>query len=511
MKEKLKNKLKSLMSVFSKKKKTDAAADNSEHKEEDQVSQDPSLSAEGSPSPTEDFPPEFPQAQDKNQELPPDALPPSDLPSDDKTVQINFSAQNQGNTDNVGESESEQQQEASSADQVEADQTQKDLQSVDELIADSNAQSEQDQEPVSGDVSEEQPASNLTGTFTKISHALKKFKNIKSTGPGGRPPKDRFDLEQFVNKILDPNYRARIHQVFLLAFSFSFVYAMGKSMAVIARGVEQTDRIGGLKKTIEIPKNNLSKQLSQVRRDNIFRAKLSDTTNELAQVSPQEKKCIKATKSSTLPIQLMNTTVLQDTDKSVATIKISGQKDVLQIREGEKVQRYATMGRIDRLQVVLRNNKNGQCEFIKNKNTLTKSRKKFDLLTPSKGKELIESQKPEEGIKNVGNRYTISKKYIQEKFRNNPAALFRQAKAVKVQNDDGSIGFKITELAADSLYKSLGIEENDVIEGINGQKFQNEAQLLQMMTTMDPQNLRTMKLTIKRNGELIDRIYESGE
>lgn len=305
------------------------------------------------------------------------------------------------------------------------------------------------------------------------------------------------------DRLFTESYRGLIHQTFIWSLVFSLTFLVGKLMGLTLSALSPESKSNSGK--IFIQPSSLENTLAVVKRENIFRAKQGGEAKiqKPKKVVISEAICDDSSASSRLPIKLINTIVLQDTVKSVASVQVRGSNDLQQFREGEKIDSFAKIGRIGRLKVFLRNLQNGQCEFIENDNKLTKSVKPISFLNPRDGKKLLEAQRPK-GITNEGNNFAITKALLQEKLKD-PAALFSSALAVEVKNPDGSISFKLSEVEPGGFFSFLGIENEDVITQINGRKITSATEILNLFSRI--QSLSKLNLTIERDGTPTDRVY----
>src|SRR5690606_16563283 len=147
-----------------------------------------------------------------------------------------------------------------------------------------------------------------------------------------------------------------------------------------------------------------------------------------------------ADQKSSLPVQLLSTIVLKDSVKSIASVQTRGSKEFMNVREGDKLQNLAEVGKIDRLRMIVKNLSTGECEFIEgtDKEPPTRRASTIKVVTPSKGRQII-NQQQDTGIKNEGNRFTIKKSLRDDLLTNNMTDVLTQARAVQLKRPDGTL------------------------------------------------------------------------
>ena len=212
--------------------------------------------------------------------------------------------------------------------------------------------------------------------------------------------------------------------------------------------------------------------------------------------------CKSARIKSDLPIQLVHSTVLQNSAKSLVTIKVRGGKNHVEAREGDVVRSMARIDKIDRLKLIFKNLKTDRCEYVASNEKSTKKPAPFKVLSSSEGKKAM-AKMGGHGVKNQGNKFKISKKYLNDKLKD-IGSILTQARAIQVTQPDGSLCFNIQEVEAGSIYSTLGIGNNDTICEINGKKIKSINQVMDIFGKI--RNLDHLDLKIKRNG--MDSILE---
>jgi type II secretion system protein C len=299
------------------------------------------------------------------------------------------------------------------------------------------------------------------------------------------------NISQTIEKLLSRPCREPIHQVFLVVIICSLTYSLGKISALALKGPPALDSARDHTVTVPMNKNFNPATLAQVRNSNIFR-----TNTGLGQKSTvASDKCESAQKASNLPIKLVNTVVLQDSVKSIASVQIRGDKMLLEVREGEQISNLAKIFKIDRLEMLIRNLESGLCESIAS-TKVQGGKSPISVLSPSDSKAFIKNRKMP-GIENVGNQFKISKKLLDEKIKD-IASILTQARAIKIQNPDGSMAFKMTEMDPEGIFPYLGLQDQDIITSINGKPIYDMNEVMSLFAKI--KNLDSLSLGVKRDG-----------
>ena len=110
----------------------------------------------------------------------------------------------------------------------------------------------------------------------------------------------------------------------------------------------------------------------------------------------------------------------------------------------------------------------------------------------------------EERIRNEGNSFKI-KETLREEMLGNISSVITQAKAIPINNGDGTLSFKITEIVPGSIYSQLNIQENDIITGINGKKVNSINEVTSLLGKI--RDITNLSITVERDGEETTQDY----
>jgi type II secretory pathway component PulC len=299
------------------------------------------------------------------------------------------------------------------------------------------------------------------------------------------------------NDFFHQRNRGKYHRAFQYSGIILLTFVIGKSVGILLTGSKDYKSLPK-NASLDIDKAN---ELNAKNVNKIKNAKLFKT--EAKKLEPGEKKtiiqtdiaCKTASKSSSLPIKLVNTIVLQDSVKSIASVQVRGDSLLMEFRIGDKINDLAKLDRIERSKLIIKNLKNGSCEAIENAKDETLS--PIAVMSPSKSKQYKQNKKKIKGIENDGNSFSIDKSFLKEKM-SNISDILTQARGIQINNPDGTISFKIVDIEPGGVFAYLGIENNDIITQINGESISDLNAVMGLFGKIG--NVDKLNLTVKRGG-----------
>ncbi|MBF0207246.1 MAG: PDZ domain-containing protein [Oligoflexia bacterium] len=300
-------------------------------------------------------------------------------------------------------------------------------------------------------------------------------------------------LRKLNKNIFSVRYRGKIHAFYMLFLGATIAYFVGKIVAMIlTTPLEQPPPFGGMLVSVTSDEEVIQ-GTEAVRMGNLFHAKLVNDDGQKAKLLEDDNVvCTAADVPSGLTLKVLGTIVLQNPIKSLAAVQVDN-NEVRSLREGDKISGIATIGKIERLKIILKNLQTGQCEYVSSQDMSWGKSKDFTVLSPEEGQKLLKAKV--DGISNEGDKFFLSKKLVNEKLRDIESVL-SQAKAIQVPNPDGTLSFKITEIAPGSIYSYLGIEENDKIVKINGKKISGLNEVMNLFANL--QSIDKLQLTLSK-------------
>lgn len=315
--------------------------------------------------------------------------------------------------------------------------------------------------------------------------------NFPSKGDGS--PLISPSLSRSIEKFLSRSSREPIHQVAIVLLVCAVTYTLGKTTALVLRGTPVLDSSKDYTVSISLEDSFNPSSLGQVKSINIFR---TNTGKGGTKKLMADKKCEEAEQASNLPIKLVNTIVLQDTIKSLASVQVRGDRELQEVRIGDQISNMAQIFKITRLEILVKNLESGMCESIASDIKSKERASPISVLSPSQSRD-YKANKKISGIDNIGNKFIISKVLLDEKLKD-IAGVLTQARAVKIQNPDGSLAFKMTELDPSGIFPYLGIQDGDIITSINGKPIYDMNEVMLLFGRI--KGLDQLSLGIKREG-----------
>jgi type II secretion system protein C len=345
---------------------------------------------------------------------------------------------------------------------------------------------------------------NKLKSFGKKFTASLKSKMAKASSDSAASSSS-INFNKIFQTVFSPESRPFIHKAFIVLFFSGTTFFVGRLVALMIKPDTSVKK----KVTRSFQPSNtgeLQGHLTSIRNNDLFNAK-GDTKAPVKVEKKIDKNlvCKKASRRSSLPINLVSTVVLQDSVKSVASVQVRGNKGLQYLREGEKVNNIAEIGAIVEKKVILKNLNSGECEYVAAKE------KREKRLAPikvernlQKGKKIIQAAK-RTGISNEGNKFKI-KKSLRDEMLSDMTNILTQARAVQIQNPDGTLSFSMQEIVPGSIFSNLNIQDGDIINNINGKSINSLNEIMSQFGQLKTRD--HYEITLKRNGEEITYEYD---
>ncbi len=353
------------------------------------------------------------------------------------------------------------------------------------------------------DSTEIKSSSDNTGSFFKRlagKSFAKSNSNSKTPKAKKRKPKRKssgaLSFEELLALVFSPKTRPFIHSSFKFCFALAFSFSLAKMLALTLTPKESAN-LSSLP-PIEFEPIRLAKDTRAIQKRNLFNSERVDDGKRVAKKKKVETgPCIESDRPGKSSIALMNTIVLQNEAKSIATLNTGGKNSFTNVRPGESVKGLGKIGRISRQKVFYRNATTNQCEFIASRQKPTKLKNKVKVLSASKGKELLKELNDQQGVKAEGNVFEIKREYLDQKLAN-LGDILTQARATPVPNPDGTLSFKITDVKPGSVYTVIGVENDDYISKIDGKPIRSVNEVLSLFRKI--KSVNELNITVKRDG-----------
>jgi general secretion pathway protein C len=198
---------------------------------------------------------------------------------------------------------------------------------------------------------------------------------------------------------------------------------------------------------------------------------------------------------SSLPITLVGTIVLSNPAKSVATLQVKGKNESLAYTPEKEIDQIATLVRVERGRIIIRNRNNGRLEFVENKNS-----NKLSF-----GARALTPEGPA-AVKMTGeNRFELSAQEVS-KFTADLSSVVMQAATIPRRKSSGEIdGFTITSIQPNSVFTQLGFQPMDTLKSVNGEPLDSPAKAIELYNALKTSN--SVKITVERDGRDMEFDY----
>lgn len=194
---------------------------------------------------------------------------------------------------------------------------------------------------------------------------------------------------------------------------------------------------------------------------------------------------------SQLPLTLIGTLVHSNPDRSIASVEIRGRNQILSFRPKQEIESLATLERVERMKIIIRNRNTGRLEFIEMKDAPKLALRSATPARASGGGG---------DVRQVGNNQFEINRADLLKYTNDLSSVLMQARVVPATRGNGEIyGFRMVEMQPNSVYTQLGLQVMDVITSVNGNPVTSGQQAMEMYSTL--RNAAEIQIGIERGGQ----------
>lgn len=193
---------------------------------------------------------------------------------------------------------------------------------------------------------------------------------------------------------------------------------------------------------------------------------------------------------SSLPITLKGTIVHSNPLKSIANVEVKSKNQTLAYAVGRDIETLATLQKVERNKIIIRNINNGRLEYVEMK--LDGGKISFNTAKPTAalGKTEIQQTAP--------NNFEIKRSDLQ-KYLTDTASILQQASMVPVRGPNGEIDcYKFIGIQPGSVYTQLGFQVGDCLKAVNGEKIDSPAKAMEMYNAL--KNSPNINILMSRDG-----------
>lgn len=202
---------------------------------------------------------------------------------------------------------------------------------------------------------------------------------------------------------------------------------------------------------------------------------------------------------TTLPLNLIGTLVHSNPLKSLASIEKRGANKTLSYSVNRVIEDMATVVKIERFKVIIRNTASGSLEYIEMKQDT-----KINFGAQAAVAPIVPAG---EDIKQVGDNQFQIKRSDLDKHLKDLSSVLMQARAIPVRNPStGEIEcYKMMEIAANSIISQLRLQKGDCIKAVNGSRIDSPAKAMELFQALKGES--NINVTVDRNGSNVTNKY----
>lgn len=197
---------------------------------------------------------------------------------------------------------------------------------------------------------------------------------------------------------------------------------------------------------------------------------------------------------TSLPFNLVGTLTLRDELKSIATIEDKTDMNVYPLRVNDEIPSKARILKVESSKVIFINLQTGIKEYVdlpEDPNVTT-----ISVTAPSANYN-IEKSAP--------NQFSLSRTDV-DKAMGDLNSILTQARAVPNFKNGAPHGYKLFQIVPGSLFSKLGIQDEDVILGVDGEPITNPAQAFALLQEI--KNKSRLELQLERGGQPTTYTYD---
>ncbi len=202
---------------------------------------------------------------------------------------------------------------------------------------------------------------------------------------------------------------------------------------------------------------------------------------------------------SNLPFNLIGTLVMSNPSHSIATIEDKSQSQIFPVGIEDEIPGKIKIQMIEPRKVIFLNKMTGRREYIELPEEQDTGRLATRISNSgvSKTANSIEKLSP--------TQFNVPRGEVDRALAdfNN---LLTQARAMPNSENGLPAGYKLTQIIPGSLYDKLGLQDGDIITGLNGQTINDPGKAFEMLNELKTSN--HLELQIKKDGKPMNYVYD---
>jgi general secretion pathway protein C len=201
---------------------------------------------------------------------------------------------------------------------------------------------------------------------------------------------------------------------------------------------------------------------------------------------------------SALPFNLIGTLVLENELNSIATIQDKAASMVYPVRAEDEIPEKIRVLKVEATRVIFLNKATGRREFLE----LPEENIGNPRLTVGRAA----SSNTAPGIEKLApTQYNVSRNEVDKALAdfNN---ILTQARAVPNIENGVASGYKLFQIVPGSIYDKLGLQNGDVVAGLNGNPINDPAKAFEMLSELKTSS--HMELQVRKDGRPLTYTYD---
>ncbi len=210
--------------------------------------------------------------------------------------------------------------------------------------------------------------------------------------------------------------------------------------------------------------------------------------------SPKDADLGGAPIKTTLPLNLIGTLIMSNELRSIATLEDKSASLVYPVQVNDEIPGKVKIIKIEPKKVIFLNKASSRREYVELPDDSQNQNPRL-LLTKSKG-----------GIEKVApTQFNVSRTEVDRALAdfNN---ILTQARAVPNFENGIAAGYKLFQIVPGSIYDKLGLQNGDVITGLNGQPMNDPGKAFEMLNELKTSS--HLELQVKKDGRPITYTYD---
>jgi type II secretion system protein C len=261
---------------------------------------------------------------------------------------------------------------------------------------------------------------------------------------------------------------------------------------------------GGAVFNVPPPTASLSQQaLDLILKRNIFNSEGPADAGTAQKPDENQPLTAEAVKTD-LPIKLLGTIYGGDPYSGIAIVENTGKRTINSFMVGDSLARDASVKEVRRERIII--DRNGRLEYADvERPEPPKNRRERKTARPAAvaGISPIATEPPpptfkEEGFERKGNDISMAQAYRQKLLTTDFTKVLQDAKASPNMVGGELKGFVLTRIRKDSIYEKAGLQNNDIVEEVNGVPLTDVAQAIKLLNSL--RNESRIDVRVNRGG-----------